>query len=351
GWAAEAELRCEVACESLGKGEALADGLRSRRAAVSGSLEGLRVRAREESLARAELRIRARVLEERMREEMQADPGETVERWGHRLEVEDESRLTDPMAKVAATGDEALAKRRARLEREVASIGRVNALAAQEFESLSERERFLSGQMADLRASRRDLLRLVTSVDERVRDMFEAAFRDVSDEYERLFPRLFVNGRGRLRLTDPSDLLGSGVDVEARPAGKNVRRLSLLSGGERALAALAVLFAIFRARPSPFYILDEVEAALDDLNLARFLGLLEEFRESAQLLVITHQRRTMECANVLYGVSIRPDGSSRVICERLAPAAGALEVEREGLPGPVGTGTNPGGKLGRSLRL
>jgi chromosome segregation protein len=143
----------------------------------------------------------------------------------------------------------------------------------------------------------------------------------VSENYVKLFETLFPGGQGRLKLTDPDDLLGTGIEIEARPSGKNVKKLSLLSGGERSLTALAYLFAVFRSRPSPFYLMDEVEAALDDVNLSRFLDLVEEFRQEAQLVIVSHQKRTMECADTLYGVTMQPGGSSKVVSERVAAGA------------------------------
>jgi chromosome segregation protein len=325
GWAAGADASFRRAREDLEQIENSIESARGERAALASALEDLRARAREEDIGRSEFRIRARILEERIREEWQTDPQEAASKFGHVWEVEDPSKVEDPAEKLALLSDEDLQRRHARLERDLQSMGRVNAYAAQEFESLTGREEFLAGQLADVRASRRDLFKIVATVDEQIRDMFASAYQDVAREYERLFAMLFPGGQGRLRLTDPSTLLETGVEVEARPGGKNLKRLSLLSGGERALSALAVLFAIFRARPSPFYILDEVEAALDDVNLHRFLGLLREFRGTSQLLVVTHQKRTMEAADVLYGVSIRPDGASRVISERLSESSPELE--------------------------
>jgi chromosome segregation protein len=160
-------------------------------------------------------------------------------------------------------------------------------------------------------------MKIVQEVDETIVRVFGEAFEDVSREYEGVIARLFPGGSGGIRLTDPGDLLGSGIEIEARPPGKNVRKLSLLSGGERSLVALAFLFSIFRSRPSPFYLLDEVEAALDDVNLHRFLGLVDELEERAQILIVTHQKRTMEAADVLYGVSMAKDGVSRVVAKRM----------------------------------
>jgi chromosome segregation protein len=197
-------------------------------------------------------------------------------------------------------------------------LGAVNPHAAEEYRELTEREEFLVSQIDDLQAGKRDLMKIVHDVDETIVRVFGEAFDDVSREFEGVIDRLFPGGNGAIKLTDPSDLLGSGIEIEARPPGKNVRKLSLLSGGERSLVALAFLFAIFRSRPSPFYLLDEVEAALDDVNLHRFLGLVAELEERAQILIVTHQKRTMEAADVLYGVSMAKDGVSRVVAKRMA---------------------------------
>src|SRR6185437_3620751 len=202
-------------------------------------------------------------------------------------------------------------------ERALALLGRVNPLALEEFTALEERHAFLTEQIEDLRSSRRDLLEVVREVDERVLQVFTAAYEDTAAQFERVFARLFPGGEGRLVLTDPDDLLNTGIEVEARPPGKKVKRLSLLSGGERSLTAVALLVSIFKARPSPFYVMDEVEAALDDTNLGRLLILLEELRESSQLIVITHQKRTMEVADALYGVTMRGDGVTAVVSQRL----------------------------------
>lgn len=318
GWAKDADEMYRSSREALQQFDLTVSDLRNERAALVGALDEMRVRARQEDLGRSELKIRSRILEERMREEWGVDPEATVGRFGHHWEVEDPSRIEDLEGGVATMDDETLRRRHAKLERDLAEMGRVNPLAGPQFEALTSREEFLASQMADVRASRRDLFKIVNSVDEQIKELFASAYEDVAREYERLFALLFPGGQGRLRLSEPADLLQTGVEVEARPGGKNLKRLSLLSGGERALCGLAVLFAIFRARPSPFYVLDEVEAALDDVNLHRFLGLLKEFRESSQLLVVSHQKRTMEVADVLYGVSIKADGASRVISEKLS---------------------------------
>ena len=202
-------------------------------------------------------------------------------------------------------------------ERQLARLGKVNPLALEEYAALQERHQFLATQLEDLRKTRRDLLTVVKEVDDRVQEVFASAYADTAREFEGLFARLFPGGSGRLLLTEPDDMLTTGIEIEARPPGKKVKRLSLLSGGERSLTAIAYLFAIFKARPSPFYVLDEVEAALDDTNLQRLLGVFEELRENSQLVVITHQRRTMEAADALYGVTMRGDGVSSVISQRV----------------------------------
>ncbi|MEO8283095.1 MAG: chromosome segregation protein SMC [Pseudarthrobacter sp.] len=208
-------------------------------------------------------------------------------------------------------------KRLRKAERDLSALGKVNPLALEEFAALEERHQFLSTQLEDLRSSRKDLLDIIKEVDDRVQRVFAEAFEDTQAQFVRVFGRLFPGGEGRLVLTDPSDMLTTGIEVEARPPGKKIKRLSLLSGGERSLTAVALLVAIFKARPSPFYVMDEVEAALDDTNLGRLITIFEELRESSQLIVITHQKRTMEVADALYGVTMRGDGVSTVISQRL----------------------------------
>ncbi|MGW1772478.1 AAA family ATPase [Streptomyces sp. NPDC002104] len=208
-------------------------------------------------------------------------------------------------------------KRLKAAERAYQQLGKVNPLALEEFAALEERHKFLSEQLEDLRKTRADLLQVVKEVDERVEQVFTEAYRDTARQFEGVFSRLFPGGEGRLILTDPDNMLTTGVDVEARPPGKKVKRLSLLSGGERSLTAVALLVSIFKARPSPFYVMDEVEAALDDTNLQRLIRIMEELQESSQLIVITHQKRTMEVADALYGVSMQGDGVSKVISQRL----------------------------------
>ncbi|MCB9442411.1 MAG: chromosome segregation protein SMC [Mycolicibacterium sp.] len=214
--------------------------------------------------------------------------------------------------------DRAGQERRAkRAERELAELGRVNPLALEEFAALEERYNFLSTQLEDVKAARKDLLDVIAGVDERILQVFTEAFADVEREFSQVFATLFPGGEGRLLLTDPGDMLTTGVEVEARPPGKKVKRLSLLSGGEKSLTAVAMLVAIFRARPSPFYVMDEVEAALDDVNLGRLIGLFEQLRSQSQLIVITHQKPTMEIADALYGVSMQGDGITAVISQRM----------------------------------
>jgi chromosome segregation protein len=190
-------------------------------------------------------------------------------------------------------------------------------LALEEFAALEERYNFLSTQLEDVKAARKDLLDVVADVDARILQVFADAYADVEREFRGVFAALFPGGEGRLRLTDPDDMLITGIEVEARPPGKKIKRLSLLSGGEKSLTAVAMLVAIFRARPSPFYIMDEVEAALDDVNLHRLLGLFEQLRAQSQLIIVTHQKPTMEVADSLYGVTMRDDGITAVISQRM----------------------------------
>jgi len=214
--------------------------------------------------------------------------------------------------------DRATQERRAkRAERQLAELGRVNPLALEEYAALEERYNFLSTQLEDVKAARQDLLNVIADVDKRILQVFTDAFHDVEREFRDVFATLFPGGEGRLLLTDPNDMLTTGVEVEARPPGKKIKRLSLLSGGEKSLTAVAMLVAIFKARPSPFYVMDEVEAALDDVNLRRLISLFEQLRERSQLIVITHQKPTMEIADALYGVTMRGDGVTTVISQRL----------------------------------
>jgi len=281
-----------------------------------------------DELARAQQRMRIEQLEERAIDELGLAPDALIADYGPDQsvaptiepsagELEDGADPPEPTPYVR----EDQQKRLKVAERSLAMLGRVNPLALEEFAAMEERHKFLTEQLEDLRKTRKDLLDIVREVDARVEEVFTEAYADVSKAFETTFARLFPGGEGRLVLTEPGDMLGSGVEVEARPPGKRVKRLSLLSGGERSLVAVAFLVALFKARPSPFYILDEVEAALDDTNLGRLLEIYEELRESSQLLVITHQKRTMEVGDALYGVTMRGDGVTTLISQRLRDAA------------------------------
>ena len=274
----------------------------------------------------AEKRMRIEQLEAKALEELGVEPAGLIAEYGPdqlvppSLPAEGEELPEDPedprnQPKPYARGEQE--KRLKSAERAYQQLGKVNPLALEEFAALEERHQFLSEQLEDLKKTRADLLQVVKEVDERVEQVFTEAFRDTAREFEGVFSRLFPGGEGRLILTDPENMLTTGVDVEARPPGKKVKRLSLLSGGERSLTAVAMLVSIFKARPSPFYVMDEVEAALDDTNLQRLIRIMQELQESSQLIVITHQKRTMEVADALYGVSMQGDGVSKVISQRL----------------------------------
>jgi chromosome segregation protein len=233
---------------------------------------------------------------------------------------------TEPAATVGAPAPElpegvTAAERAAALDAEVEKLGPINPLALEELSALEERHEDLDTQVSDVRSARRELQEVVRALDEEIMSTFAAAAADVNEHFSALVAMLFPGGQGRLILTDPDDLLHTGVEVEVRPLGRNVRRISLLSGGEQSMAALAFLFAVFRSRPSPFYLMDEVEAALDDVNLHRFLGLLREFRDEAQLIVVSHQKRTMETGDALYGVTMKPGGSSQVVSQKVPTRA------------------------------
>ncbi|OII60635.1 chromosome segregation protein SMC [Streptomyces sp. CC53] len=274
----------------------------------------------------AEKRLRIEQLEGRALEELGVEPAALIAEYGpdqlvppappadgEALPDDPEHPRNRPRPFVRVEQE----KRLRSAERAYQQLGKVNPLALEEFAALEERHRFLSEQLDDLRKTRAHLLQVVKEVDERVEQVFTEAYRDTAREFEGVFSRLFPGGEGRLVLTDPDDMLTTGVDVEARPPGKKVKRLSLLSGGERSLTAVALLVSIFKARPSPFYVMDEVEAALDDTNLQRLIRIMQELQESSQLIVITHQKRTMEVADALYGVSMQGDGVSKVISQRL----------------------------------
>ena len=275
-----------------------------------------------DEMARTQQRMRIEQLEERAVDELGLDVEVLVAEYGPDQLVPPQQ----PPGEESPDGEqpepvpfvrEEQQKRLRSAERALSMLGKVNPLALEEFSALEERHKFLTEQLEDLKKTRKDLLDIVREVDERVEQVFTEAWNDVRDAFDHVFKRLFPGGEGKLVLTDPSDLLTTGVEVEARPPGKKVKRLSLLSGGERSLVAVAFLVSLFKARPSPFYILDEVEAALDDTNLGRLLEIYEELRENSQLLVITHQKRTMEVGDALYGVTMRGDGVSAVISQRL----------------------------------
>ncbi|MBB4712346.1 chromosome segregation protein SMC [Streptomyces luteogriseus] len=274
----------------------------------------------------AEKRLRIEQLETKALEELGVEPAGLVAEYGpHQLvppspPAEGEELPEDPEHPRNRPRSFVRAEQEKRLkaaERAYQQLGKVNPLALEEFAALEERHQFLSEQLEDLKKTRADLLQVVKEVDERVEQVFTEAYRDTAREFEGVFSRLFPGGEGRLVLTDPDNMLTTGVDVEARPPGKKVKRLSLLSGGERSLTAVAMLVSIFKARPSPFYVMDEVEAALDDTNLQRLIRIMQELQEASQLIVITHQKRTMEVADALYGVSMQGDGVSKVISQRL----------------------------------
>ncbi len=285
-----------------------------RASAAGGRLEELRTRRREDEQQLAEVRERMqrREVEEaenRMRLEA------TVERIRSEHDCEPGVAITTDAPEVPE--GTTLAGRARDLDRDLRIMGPINPLALEEFEALQERHDFLVQQLDDVKNSRRELQRVIKAVDHEIVTVFDTAFADVQENFAALFTTLFPGGSGRIYLTDPDDLLNTGIEMEARPSGKNTKRLSLLSGGERSLTAMAFLFAVFRSRPSPFYLLDEVEAALDDVNLHRFLDLLHEFRDEAQLLVVSHQKRTMEAGDCLYGVTMAPGGSTKVVSQRM----------------------------------
>ncbi|TMS00785.1 AAA family ATPase [Nonomuraea basaltis] len=293
------------------------------RVAIDAELKQVRLRVRElgqeldklvnrvhgSEVARTEQRLRLEQLEQRAMEEFGVEIEALISEYGPEVPVPG-----DPPVPYVREEQE---KRARAAERQMNQLGKVNPLALEEFAALEERHAFLTSQLEDLKKTRRDLMTVVKEVDDRVEQMFSSAYEDVAREFEQIFTRVFPGGDGRLVLTDPNDMLTTGIEVEARPPGKKVKRLSLLSGGERSLTAVAFLISIFKARPSPFYVMDEVEAALDDTNTQRLLRLFEELRQSSQLIVITHNKRTMEIADALYGVSMRGDGVTQVVSQRL----------------------------------
>jgi len=271
----------------------------------------------KDEVARAAQTAKIEQLQQKSVDELGLDPEVLVDEYGPHLMVpivEGEETTHVPFVRAEQE------KRLKKAERAISLLGRVNPLALEEHKALEERHKFLSDQLTDIRTTRSELLGIVKDIDERVETVFADAFADTAREFEGVFARLFPGGEGRLTLTDPGDMLTTGIEVEARPPGKKVKRLSLLSGGERSLTAVAMLIAIFMARPSPFYVMDEVEAALDDVNLGRLIELFAELRRNSQLIIITHQKRTMEIADALYGVTMRGEGVTTVISQRMSEA-------------------------------
>ena len=301
--------------------------VRARARELAGELEQLTSSVHRDEIARAEQRMRIEQLELKAVEELGVDVTTLVNEYGPENDVP--TFIETDEGEVVA-GDlvpyrrEQQERRLVTTERSLALLGKINPLALEEYTALEERLRYLAEQLEDLKRTKKDLLDIIKEVDERVQQIFMDAFEDTARHFEDIFARLFPGGDGRLFLTNPDDLTTTGVDVEARPPGKRIKRLSLLSGGEKSLTAVALLVAIFKARPSPFYVLDEVEAALDDVNLGRLLGVFEELRETSQLIIITHQKRTMEIADALYGVTMRGDGVTEVISQRLRDSTQAV---------------------------
>ncbi|HIZ97152.1 MAG TPA: chromosome segregation protein SMC [Candidatus Janibacter merdipullorum] len=339
-WSAErSATAAEVAGRERDAGESARaerdEALRVLRTELTEKQDALRELTDEvhrDEVARAQQVAKIEQLQTKAVEELGVDPDVLMEEFGpHQLvphvpgpdEDPDADDLPEPQPYVREVQE----KRLRAAERGLRSLGKVNPLALEEFAALEERHTFLTSQLEDLRRSKKDLLDIVAEIDERVEQVFAEAFADTAREFEGVFSRLFPGGEGKLVLTDPGDMLTTGIEVEARPPGKKVKRLSLLSGGERSLVAVAILVAIFKARPSPFYIMDEVEAALDDTNLGRLIMLFEELRDSSQLIVITHQKKTMEVADALYGVSMRGDGITTVVSQRLRDVAPEGEAQ------------------------
>ena len=333
---AAARVALEAAERALTRAAAERDRLSERRSQVSQEVSDARraldrlsaelseatASAHQGQIAAEQTRLRVEDLQRRALEELSLEPEQLIAEFGPQTQVPmlpldpdqiEKAAAAEPSAYVRAEQERALAKAQKDLEK----LGRVNPLALEEHEALASRHKFLVDQVQDLKASKADLLRIAQDVDRLVQEAFASAFAETREQFEHVFGVLFPGGQGDLVLTDPEDMLTTGIEIEARPAGKKVKRLSLLSGGERSLAAIAFLVAIFKARPSPFYVMDEVEAALDDMNLTRLLAIFKELQETSQLIVITHQKRTMEIADALYGVTMR-DGVTTVVSQRLA---------------------------------
>ncbi|KZS58416.1 chromosome segregation protein SMC [Mycobacterium kansasii] len=325
---AASQLRDELAAERRQRLGAMA-AVREETSTLSARVAALTDSLHRDEVAEAQAAMRIEQLEHTVLEQFGMAPADLIAEYGPEvplppteLEMAEFEQARERGEQVVAPApmrfDRATQERRAkRAERDLAELGRVNPLALEEFAALEERYNFLSTQLEDVKAARKDLLDVVADVDARILQVFSDAFVDVEREFRVVFGSLFPGGEGRLRLTAPDDMLTTGIEVEARPPGKKVTRLSLLSGGEKALTAVAMLVAIFRARPSPFYIMDEVEAALDDTNLRRLLGLFEQLRDRSQLIIITHQKPTMEVADALYGVTMQGDGITAVISQRM----------------------------------
>jgi chromosome segregation protein len=306
---------------------------RTRVRELGGELEKLTDAVHRDEVVRAEKRLKIEQLETKIVEDFGVGLDDLVAEYGPDVPVppgpgevaeyeaakERGEQVSQPPS--VPFDRDAQERRAQRAEKDLNALGKVNPLALEEYQALEERYKYLSNQLEDLKSTRRDLLDVVKEVDEKILEVFTSAYYDVAAEFEKVFSVLFPGGEGRLVLTEPEDMLSTGIEVEARPPGKKVKRLSLLSGGEKSLTAVAMLVAIFRARPSPFYVLDEVEAALDDTNLRRLITLLDQLRATSQLLIITHQKPTMEIADALYGVSMRGDGITTVISQRLGSAS------------------------------
>ena len=325
---AASRVRDQLAAERLERAGAMT-AARTQVAELNTRISALTESLHRDEVAKAQAELRIEQLEQMVLEQFGMAGDDLIAEYGPEvslppteLEMAEYAQARERGEAVTAPApmpfDRPTQERRAkRAERELAELGRVNPLALEEFAALEERYNFLSTQLEDVKAARKDLLDVIAGVDDRILQVFSEAYADVEREFSKVFATLFPGGEGRLLLTDPSDMLSTGVEVEARPPGKKVKRLSLLSGGEKSLTAVAMLVAIFRARPSPFYVMDEVEAALDDANLGRLIGLFEQLRTQSQLIVITHQKATMEVADALYGVSMQGDGITAVISQRM----------------------------------
>ncbi|MBE7189389.1 MAG: AAA family ATPase, partial [Jatrophihabitans endophyticus] len=332
GSVAEAATWRDETAQARAEREREQAGVRGRVRELAEELTRLTDAVHRDEVVRAEQRLRIEQIEDRAVEEFGVEVEALVAEYGPDQPCPPSAAETAEYEQARERGEQVVApapgpydrstqeKRATRAERDLALLGKVNPLALEEFAALEERHQFLSTQLEDLKATRRDLLTVVKEVDDRILEVFTSAYTDVAREFEIVFATLFPGGEGRLVLTEPDDMLLTGIDVEARPPGKKVKRLSLLSGGERSLVAVALLVAIFRARPSPFYVMDEIEAALDDTNLGRLLDLIGQLRASSQIIQITHQKRTMEIADALYGVTMRGDGVTQVISQRLREA-------------------------------